>query len=269
MTAEIVQRRIGRLNVRETGPPDAPPVVLVQGLGLSGAYLVPLARRLAAAHRVLVPDLPGLGRTPRPPRPMGVTGLAGALATWLDAARLHRVALVGHSIGAQVAAVVAANAPARVDRLVLAAPNGDPDARAPWHQALDLLRDAPREAPSLVPLAVADYLHAGPWRMWRTLRTSARLDLAGYLRRVQAPALAVRGEHDPLVSEEWIRTIAGLLPAGAALTVPGAPHGIAYTAAADLAAHLIPFLRQDQPVCPTSWTSQPLPSGSVKDRNVS
>src|SRR5215217_647908 len=43
------------------------PVVLVHGLGLSSRYLAPLGRRLAAlGHRVLAPDLPGFGRSPKP-----------------------------------------------------------------------------------------------------------------------------------------------------------------------------------------------------------
>jgi pimeloyl-ACP methyl ester carboxylesterase len=39
----------------------------------------PVAGRLAARYRVLAPDLPGFGRSDKPPRALDVAGLAGAL----------------------------------------------------------------------------------------------------------------------------------------------------------------------------------------------
>src|SRR5213593_2730802 len=61
------------------------PVVLVHGYGVSGRYMLPLARSLAPFVSVFAPDLPGYGRSQRPPSPLGVADLAAALAGWLDA----------------------------------------------------------------------------------------------------------------------------------------------------------------------------------------
>jgi pimeloyl-ACP methyl ester carboxylesterase len=61
------------------GAPGAVPVVCVHGLGVSGRYLMPTARELAADHPTFVPDLPGYGRSAKPPRPLDVPGLAAAL----------------------------------------------------------------------------------------------------------------------------------------------------------------------------------------------
>ncbi|MQY04814.1 alpha/beta fold hydrolase [Actinomadura macrotermitis] len=243
--AEVTRRwdRAGpfRVRTRTLGDPSAPAVVLVPGLGLSGAAMVPLMRRLAG-HRVLAPDLPGIGASDRPDEPLGVTGLADALIAWMDAVGLPRAALVGHSLGAQVVAVAAGRHPGRVSRLVLAGPNGDPRARTPPAQAGRLLLDAPREAPSLVPLAVRDYLCSGPWRMWRTLRLSSGLDLPAQLRRVPHRTLVVRGGRDPVVTRAWAEEVARLLPDGTAVTLPGAPHGVTYTTAGAFAALVRPFL---------------------------
>ena len=47
-------------------PPDAPRIVLVHGIGVSGRYLMPTATRLAQIFRVYVPDLPGFGLSTKP-----------------------------------------------------------------------------------------------------------------------------------------------------------------------------------------------------------
>jgi pimeloyl-ACP methyl ester carboxylesterase len=55
-------------------------VMLVHGFGVSGRYMLPLAGSLAECFSVFVPDLPGYGRRERPQMPLGIGGLAAALA---------------------------------------------------------------------------------------------------------------------------------------------------------------------------------------------
>ena len=62
-----------RVHVRVAG--SGPPVVLLHGLGVSGSYLEQLGLLLARTRRVVVPDLPGWGKSERPRRPLGVEGL--------------------------------------------------------------------------------------------------------------------------------------------------------------------------------------------------
>src|SRR5207247_9606363 len=57
-------------------PSDAPAVVLVHGIGVSGRYLVPTAVRLATTCRVYVPDLPGFGLSTKPSAILDVPALA-------------------------------------------------------------------------------------------------------------------------------------------------------------------------------------------------
>lgn len=219
-------------------------VVLVHGLGMSGRSLVPTLRLLGRERVVLAPDLPGFGGSDRPPHPLRLPELADALAALLDAMGLPRVALLGHSVGCQVVAHLADRHPSRVAALVLVSPSRDPTARYPWQQALRLLRDAPREAPSLLPLAVVDYLRAGPRRMWRTLVDSLTTDARSRLRRLPQPTLVVRGERDPVVSAPWAQTVAALLPRGRLVTLADAPHGVPYSSARPLVETVEPFLAE-------------------------
>jgi non-heme chloroperoxidase len=85
--------------VRVTG--HGSPVVLVHGLGCSHRHWMPVAKRLAHAHRVFAWDARGHGQC-RPQTGSAITlaRLAHDLRQLLDHFQLDRAALVGHSMGA-------------------------------------------------------------------------------------------------------------------------------------------------------------------------
>lgn len=112
-----------RLHAWELGPRSAEvPVVLLHGLGAASHYWTETAIDLRRAGRtVIVPDAPGSGRSepPRPEEGWGIPGRVAAVSTLLDALRLKRVDLVGHSLGGWTAGAFAIAEPHRVRRLVL------------------------------------------------------------------------------------------------------------------------------------------------------
>ena len=124
-TADIVvdSKPFGRLTTRVTsyGPPDAPPLLLVHGLmtaGYSWRYL--LASSLAEHHRLVIPDLPGCGRS----GPVGDhRPTAPALATFIGelqaALGIDGCAAVGNSLGGYVCLRRAMNRPASFERLAV------------------------------------------------------------------------------------------------------------------------------------------------------
>ncbi|WP_412080407.1 alpha/beta hydrolase [Streptomyces sp. SCL15-6] len=121
------QRAHAGLFTRVLGPPPcsgAPTVVLVHGLGLSGRYFVPLARRLAArGFTVLVPDLPGNARSRAVVRRMpDVVRTADALARWHRRLVPGPSLLVANSVGCQVAAALTYRHPSLSHRLVILGP---------------------------------------------------------------------------------------------------------------------------------------------------
>ncbi|MGH2830769.1 MAG: alpha/beta fold hydrolase, partial [Actinomycetota bacterium] len=61
----VAERTVGGLFLREQG--SGPAVVLLHGFPQTGACWDPIAARLAARFRVIVPDLPGYGAS-RPAR---------------------------------------------------------------------------------------------------------------------------------------------------------------------------------------------------------
>lgn len=114
-----------RLHVRDRGPRRAPPVVLVHGFGASLHTFDAWSDDLARDHRVVRFDLPGAGLTGADPtgRYTDERGLE-VLVALLDALKIRRAHVVGHSFGGRLAWKLAALHPERVDRLVLIAPDG-------------------------------------------------------------------------------------------------------------------------------------------------
>ncbi|MCW3843455.1 alpha/beta hydrolase [Micromonospora yasonensis] len=226
-----------RTHTRRSADPGggAPAVVLVHGLAVSHRYLTPLAVALSPTHPVYVPDLPGFGLTERPDTPYDVPRHAAHLAAWLDAYHLDRVCLVGHSLGAAVAAALAARRPDLVRALVLAGPTSDPAARSRRRQLGRLLVDSLSEAKLQVPILLRDLWDARPRRVFATLSHSVRNAIEADLVRVTAPALVLGGARDALVPAGWREQAARLLPDGRSITVPAAAHNIATTAPAQVA----------------------------------
>lgn len=111
----------GPLHVADFGG-SGPPIVLVHGLGGSHVNWMTVGGELAARGRVLAPDLVGFGRTPLAGRAPTVETNVAMLARWLEGEVKEPVTLVGNSMGGLVAALLAADKPALVSRLVLVAP---------------------------------------------------------------------------------------------------------------------------------------------------
>lgn len=98
----------------------APCVLLLHSLGTSAAVWDPIMVALTnAGFRVLRPDMRGHGRTAATPGPYSIDSLAHDALAVLQHLDIHRVAVVGLSIGGLIAQHLAHLAPNRVASLVL------------------------------------------------------------------------------------------------------------------------------------------------------
>jgi pimeloyl-ACP methyl ester carboxylesterase len=105
------------LHVRVSG--GGPAVVLLHGYGETGDMWASMAADLVRDHRVIVPDLRGLGLSSKPPSGFDKKTQAGDVAGMLAAVGVEQIDLVAHDIGSMVAFQFAAQQPERVRRLVL------------------------------------------------------------------------------------------------------------------------------------------------------
>jgi pimeloyl-ACP methyl ester carboxylesterase len=114
----------GSLHVAHAGarPGEADSVVLfIHGITATFMTWRSVARTLAASPDIclLAPDLRGRGGSASLPGPYGIAAHVEDLMTVLDQVGDRRIVLVGHSLGAYVAARLAAEHPGRIAALVL------------------------------------------------------------------------------------------------------------------------------------------------------
>lgn len=131
------------LFVRETGPEDAPPLVLIHGWNLDGAMtfhrIIP---GLSRHFRLIIPDLRNHGRSDWVRGRVEISDLADDVAGILDAIGVSHAAVFGYSMGGLVLQELARRHPRHVGSMILAATAACPvvEMRAPTRVAFWLAR---------------------------------------------------------------------------------------------------------------------------------
>ena len=125
-TARTVTLGSRQIHLHESGA--GAPVLMLHGGGPGASGLSNYVRNVDALSRhfrVLVPDLPGYGRSSKGVDAADPFGdLAGAMLGLLDALDIEGAHLVGNSLGGACALRMALEAPDRIGRIVLMGPGG-------------------------------------------------------------------------------------------------------------------------------------------------
>jgi 3-oxoadipate enol-lactonase len=168
-----------------------------------------------------------------------VDALGRDLLALLDGHGFERVSLCGLSLGGATAMWVAANAPERVDRLVLACTSarfGEPE---PWRERAALVREHGLEAiadailarwftPAAPPELVARFrrmLVATPPESYAACcEALARWDFRDRLAEITAPTLVIAAADDPATPPEHAELIARGIPGAKLVVLPDAAH---------------------------------------------
>jgi 3-oxoadipate enol-lactonase len=258
----------GRIAYDVTGDAGGPPLLLISPLAgsieLWGRFreeLAPHARVIAFDHRALgASDDVSLGVTTRE--------LADDARAVLDAAGVARADVFGLSLGGMVATWLAAEHPARVQRLVLASTLARGAGLARSRRAL--VRGARLASCVVRPGALGTCLGEGllseqfqaarPEESARIERTIAeaprsrasivalgaaaiRHDARRVLARITSPVLALAGALDPLITARAQRRAFAALPDVTFDVIAGAGHALDLEAPAETAARIVGFLR--------------------------
>lgn len=176
----------GDITWREAG--TGPALVLLHGIGSGAASWAAQFDAFAATHRVIAWDAPGYGESAPLTTTTPLAGdYADALAQLLTAARVQTPVVLGHSLGALVAAAWAGRDDAQAAALVLASPargygKAAPEVRAAkFRERLQLVESlgvegmaAQRSANLCAPGASADVLE-------RVRANMARVTSGGYV----------------------------------------------------------------------------------------
>jgi 3-oxoadipate enol-lactonase len=237
------------------------PLVLIHGLGASGAIFRPLLPALANRYQVIVPDLRGHGQSRCLPGPDSLDRLAADVENLLDLLGARSCFVFGYADGGAVAQQFAHAYPHRVRGMVLACSYAR-SARTLREQIARRLRPAlfrligapgvgvlaahagcPRGAPAddyaFVRAAIA--ANSGE-RIAHLARALLGFDSRPWLHTLACPALIVAGEADSIVPPAHAHELAAHLPQAQLCLIPQAGHWLVKTHTAALLETVLAWL---------------------------
>src|ERR671913_142095 len=234
------------MSYRDLGEGTSDPLVLLHAFPLNGRMFEPQMAAFSGDRRVVAPDLPGFGRSPRTPAQPDVRYYAEGVRSLLDRLGLERVVLGGVSMGGSVAFECLRLSPERISALVLANTRPDPDSEEAREsrkvmalrvaqegvgvlaelQMERLLAPATRESDEgLVERVRAMILENSPDGAVAALGAMReRPDSTPLLGEIGVPTLVVGGEEDGISSPEVMGAMAAKIPGARHVTIPRVGH---------------------------------------------
>jgi 3-oxoadipate enol-lactonase len=225
-----------------TGPADAPVLVLGGSLGTS-LEMWDGQLALAERFRLVRLDHRGHGRSPVPPGPYEIEDLARDVLALLDALEIERPSYCGLSIGGMVGMWLGANAPERIERLVLLCTSAHLPPASGWQERAAAVREAgtveviadavverwltpgfAAEHPELRAELRAMLVATDPEGYAASCGAIERMDLRAELARISAPTLVISAADDPATPPEHQALIAESIAGARLATVAPAAH---------------------------------------------
>jgi pimeloyl-ACP methyl ester carboxylesterase len=149
---------------------------------------------------------------------------ADLVAAYLREFDTGKVVVIGHSMGSQIAAELAARHPSLVEGVILAGPTVNKAARNIRAQATYLLRDLMGERPEVLWRGAREYLRGGP-HLVRKMKATIVHEPEKAFARIDVPVLVLRGESDPLAPMSWCQEIIDEIPGADLQVIPDHGHG--------------------------------------------
>jgi len=212
----------------------SPTVCLVHGTGGSSQVWTHQLEGVADLAHIVALDLPGHGRSSGT-IPKGIEEAAAAVADFLDALDIRRVAIGGHSMGGAIAQQFALSYPQRVAGLILIGTGArlrvlprlldslaiDERAGVDLLMSLAVGAQAPAELKATLHRSTADN-PAGV--VLGDLQACDRFDVMSRVSTVTAPTLVICGEEDHLTPPKYSRFLGERIAGARVVVVRGAGH---------------------------------------------
>jgi 3-oxoadipate enol-lactonase len=232
-----------RLNYQQTGPEDAPVVLLGSALGATHEMWAPQLDVLAERFRVVAYDHRGHGGSEVPTGPYTIEDLGGDVIELLDTLGVDQASYVGISLGGSVGLWLAENAPERFHRFALLCPPAYPAAGAQmWTDRAATVRAEGTQAITEATLgrwflpdftdieAIREQLLNAPDEGYAACcEALGSMDLRDKLADITAPVLLVTAEQDPSVPPETVIPLASAIPGAHLEIIENAAHLVTYS----------------------------------------
>jgi len=214
------------------------PVVLLHGMDTVRST-APFLDLLGRHVEIIAPSAPGFGHSPRPTDFDTIYDLTRLYLALLDQLPYEKVTLMGLSFGGWLAAEVAVASCHRIANLILVDPLGIKLGRPEERDILDVFNVHPAEVRRQSwadPAKAPDYdamtddelvIHARNWEAlclygWHPYMHNPRLK--NWLGRIAAQTLVLWGDRDGIVTPDYGRAYAKLIPGAEFALVEGAGH---------------------------------------------
>jgi len=234
------------MSYRELGDGPGEPLVLLHAFPLNGRMFEPQMEAFSEGRRVVAPDYPGFGRSPRTPAQPDIRYYAEGVLGLLNRLGLERVVLGGVSMGGYVAFGCMRLFPERVSGLILADTRPDADseetrenrknmARRVADEGVEVLielqmrrllaRDTLEKNEEVVEEVRDMILESSPGGVVAALGAlRERPDSTPLLEELEVPTLVIGGEEDGISSPEVMGAMAEKIPDSRHVTLPRAGH---------------------------------------------
>lgn len=236
----------GLMSYREFGEGPGDPIVLLHAFPLDSRMFEPQAEALADLRRLITPDYPGFGRSPRTPAQPDVRYYAEGVRRLLDRLGLERIVLGGVSMGGYVVFECLRLFPERVSGLILANTRAEPDSEEIRENRKKMARRVAEEGVGVLielqieRLLAPETLESNE-RVVEKVRTMIlesnpngvvaalgamreRRDSTLLLGKIEVPTLVIGGEQDGISTPEVMGAMAEKIPDSRHVTLPGAGH---------------------------------------------
>lgn len=245
---------------------NGPALLFLHGVGGGAACFGPQLAHFGRNRRAIAWDMPGYGRSAALPA-MTFPALADAAVRLLDALRIERADIVGHSMGGMVALELAGSHRDRLNRLILAGTSaafGSADGSfqrnflAERLGPLDAGRGMAELAPSLVAnmsapgadaagIALAEAAMAAvPAEIYRqSLYCLTSFDRRSLLAELSIPTLIIAGEHDRAAPPAGMQRLADRIAGARFVCLEGSGHMLPMERPAAFNRALGAFLAED------------------------
>jgi len=228
------------------------PLVLVHGAG-ENHLAWPAALRRMTGIAVYALDLPGHGKSSGDGRST-ITEYADFLAQWLDALKIDRAVLAGHSMGGAIAQQFALAYPHRSTALILIATGArlrvapqildlarsDLPAAADWITEYEWGPDTPEQ---MKQLGKQQLLANRPDVIYGDYVACNAFDVIDRLGDIRAPALVVGGTADRMTPPKYASFLAERIPHARLALIEGAGHMVMLEREREVALPIEQFLR--------------------------
>lgn len=237
--------------VREAGPEDGDPILLIHGLGGSSlGEWYQIGQKLATDRRVIMIDHRNHGMAPQAAQRYEVEEVSDDLAAVLDDLGVGALDVVGYSMGGAIAQALAHRHPGRVSKLVLIATFAAHPDDMKWARQLGaiLTRAWERFTGFGTPEVRSGYLLAtgavdrghSRWLWEETHRRNPdtgaqatlavlRFDSRRWVGKLGLETMVVIPTNDLLVPPAWQYELASLIPGAKIVEIAGARHEVVWS----------------------------------------